>query len=517
MESVPPQQPNTHGQGVRSEHQSMSDWLRDVASRSNQQARAMHEARGRMPGMEGSVRTNEANATRASSAPGHTIYRETIGPHGRTYQMSTVQTYMHNTGNRLREEQDLLEEARRAVNGQNPPNDPQSMLNNLHRSASSTSLYGRQLPRPGITTPLAPNSLPRRQTPESLRSGAFGNYNSAFRPPPSSQQSYPLEVYILSSPEGPRALLVNNNTSETYYTPRLQSAASHPQLRQTVLPMSMIAEVQNAQLQNQQQQPPPLGHHFTPAAANTQTGAQQPAQPLQAPAQRRDQGPAMQQAPQDAQPLNRAAAGFPPFLVQVWPHVWGMLRAGFFFWAFTNSDSFWVKWGTIVGVVILSLLMSTGALGNFATRAWRPIGQQLENILPALEQPHRQAGPAANNAGHAGAMRQDPDPAGMAQRLVAGRQDTWLPRQLRRVERASLLFLASIAPGVAERHIANLEAEARAERERLERERREAEEAAAAAAANEAEKKTDITNTEATEQSGEPSQANNEQTSTVDG
>jgi hypothetical protein len=44
------------------------------------------------------------------------------------------------------------------------------------------------------------------------------------------------------------------------------------------------------------------------------------------------------------------------------------------------------------------------------------------------------------------------------------------------------LFLASIAPGVAERHIANLEAAARAERERREAEAREAEAAAAAAA-----------------------------------
>jgi len=42
------------------------------------------------------------------------------------------------------------------------------------------------------------------------------------------------------------------------------------------------------------------------------------------------------------------------------------------------------------------------------------------------------------------------------------------------------LFLASIAPGVAERHIANLEAAARAERERIEAEAREAEAAAAA-------------------------------------
>jgi hypothetical protein len=73
----------------------------------------------------------------------------------------------------------------------------------------------------------------------------------------------------------------------------------------------------------------------------------------------------------------------------------------------------------------------------------------------------------------------------MARRLVAQHQgqDNWVLSQVRRLERAGLLFLASIAPGVAERHIANLEAAARAERERREAEAREAEAAAAAAAA----------------------------------
>lgn len=64
----------------------------------------------------------------------------------------------------------------------------------------------------------------------------------------------------------------------------------------------------------------------------------------------------------------------------------------------------------------------------------------------------------------------------------------WFVDQVRRLERAGLLFLASIAPGVAERHIAALEAQEQAERERreaeerAERERREAEERAAAEA-----------------------------------
>jgi hypothetical protein len=85
----------------------------------------------------------------------------------------------------------------------------------------------------------------------------------------------------------------------------------------------------------------------------------------------------------------------------------------------------------------------------------------------------------------------------MAARLVAERQgpDGWLLTQMRRLERAGLLFLASIAPGVAERHIANLEAAARAERERREAEAREA------AAAREAEHNESIGNIEGGENS----------------
>ncbi len=74
----------------------------------------------------------------------------------------------------------------------------------------------------------------------------------------------------------------------------------------------------------------------------------------------------------------------------------------------------------------------------------------------------------------------EPDPAQAAVRLVEHRRNAnanWLMDQVRRAERAGLLFLASIAPGVAERHIAHLEAQVRAERER----RQAAEEAAAAA------------------------------------
>lgn len=154
--------------------------------------------------------------------------------------------------------------------------------------------------------------------------------------------------------------------------------------------------------------------------------------------------------------------------------MWLIFRLGLFVWFFTSPDSSWSRWLTIICMAVFAFVLSTGLLNGVAENAWRPIGRHIENILPALEHPR---GGQGGRRGHDG----EPNPEQMAARLVAERQgrEGWLTGQVRRLERAGLLFLASIAPGVAERHIANLEAEARAEENR----QREAEAAAAAAAA----------------------------------
>jgi len=150
---------------------------------------------------------------------------------------------------------------------------------------------------------------------------------------------------------------------------------------------------------------------------------------------------------------------------------------------------------SVIGLAVLIFVLSIGVFTNAAEMAWRPFAQQLENMLPRLEpqqQRHDQQGqgqegaPDQQHGGNAGQRNRAPNPAEMAARLVAQRRERegWLQGQLRRVERASLLFLASLAPGVAERHIANMEAEAQAERQRVEAE---AAAAAAAEAARQAE------------------------------
>lgn len=128
-------------------------------------------------------------------------------------------------------------------------------------------------------------------------------------------------------------------------------------------------------------------------------------------------------------------------------------------------------------IAVLIFLLSTGIFNGVPDHVWQPLGRHLENLIPA--EPRRRQAIAGEDERNQ-QPRQNPDPTEMARRLVAQHQgpESWLLSQVRRVERAGLLFLASIAPGVAERHIANLEAAARAERERREAE-------AAAAAQNE--------------------------------
>ena len=352
----------------------------------------------------------------------------------------------------------------------------QTMANALHRSASSASLRNRSLYNPGVTTPVLPGvrsaAGSRTSTPEPGAAAANAAGHAAALPPSQARTGY--EVYVLSSPEGPRALLYNHSASQTFYTPRLRAPAIFPQPGNFWIPNNMMQGIQ------------PQVWNYTPQAQQAPSGAQTP----QAQAQGQNAAPYPAQQPEQqagvgiGHPNNPAIAGLPPVVVQMWPHLWLLMRLSFFVWIFTSPQSSWTRWLTVISLAIGLFIYSSGIFNGLVDRAWQPVGRQVENMLPRLNQ---------DAAGGAQQQRPgDPGPAQLAARLVAERwaRENWLLTQYRRVERATLLFLASIAPGLAERHIANQEAEARAERERreaeerAERERREAEEAAAAEAAS---------------------------------
>lgn len=398
------------------------------------------------------------------------------------------------------------------------------MTNAMHRSASGASLANLNLngPRqpiqtPGVTVPRRPGStvpLSRTATPDPTRASTHGSLsappaNPALRMPSPTQP----EVYILSSPQGPRALLVNNQ-SDLYYTPapRYPVPPMIPNFTSAWLqPPATQARTgftaDHAQQAAQPQPPAVRVEHQVPQAGNVRVNifqggaAQQQAQQQQAQAR-----PLAPGGPQ-FHPANPEGGLAGALLAALWPHLWLLIRLGLFVWWFTSSDTSWTRWFTIMSIATAVFLINTGLLNGVANNVFNPVRQHLDGLIPLAPggNANREAGgnnpPAAGQAAAAGGGDNDgerragqqggPDPAQAAARLMAQRQQqnaNWFVDQVRRLERAGLLFLASIAPGVAERHIAALEAQEQAERdrreaeERAERERREAEERAAAEA-----------------------------------
>jgi hypothetical protein len=207
-------------------------------------------------------------------------------------------------------------------------------------------------------------------------------------------------------------------------------------------------------------------------------------------------------APAEAQPvppLNHPGnPGVAPLLAAAWPHVWLVTRLILFAWWFSYTNPSWERWLTLVVAFVVVFAINTGVFNGMVNNAFHPVREQLEGMIPFADpdrqHPHHQheQQQGQQHQGHGtvhqgGGDGENLDPAQVAARLVAQRRiqnGSWLRDQMRRIERAGILFLASFAPGVAERHIQQLEERERAERRAAE----EARAAAAAAAAEQAER-----------------------------
>ncbi|KAI0490372.1 hypothetical protein F4859DRAFT_6691 [Xylaria cf. heliscus] len=382
----------------------------------------------------------------------------------------------------------------------------------MRRNASSSSLanlasYQSQQPiPPGVTTPLIPSrNGSAAGTPDPLRaSGRPPNASGIQTTQPSSATP---EVYILSSPSGPRAILLNGSLG-TYYSPQLRSyqptglpplstlfsppPGQSPRTRHEALRIIPRSTFVNGNRRNHHPNNPP------PA----QQPQVQPQHELQMP------GPMQAQLGHGMDNAQIQAIR----MVQIWPHIWMIIRLALFIWWFTSPTSSWSRWITVVSIAITLFIVNTGVLNPFAEQIWIPLRRHLENLIPlaADAEGGQQQRPAAENAqggdanGANAARLRNPDPADAAARLVRQRQQgnaNWLLTQARRLERAGILFVASLAPGLAERHIAQVEAEARAERQR----QQEAEAAAAAAAQAASDHVDDNPTTDSPEDRGSPS------------
>lgn len=258
-------------------------------------------------------------------------------------------------------------------------------------------------------------------------------------------------VYILSSPQGPQALLVNN--SATYY-----SVPQPMRYRGDQWPAPAIT----GQAQPQGAAPMGLPEHLDRADGRM-------AQPV----------PRHHQENPQLEPVGAVHAnpGGGALGAQIWPMIWLIIRLAGFIWFFTAGNNSWSRFFMITALAVVVFFVNTGIFNGIAETLWGPVRRHIEVLIPLAGPeaalvpaanaaiPQRQAAAPAGNEPRVRRRRGELDEREVAARLLEQRRQAdqgWLVAQVRRAEHAALLFLASLVPGVGERHIAAREAEANA-------------------------------------------------------
>ncbi|KAL9005564.1 MAG: hypothetical protein Q9188_001656 [Gyalolechia gomerana] len=294
------------------------------------------------------------------------------------------------------------------------------------------------------------------------------------------QASAAPEIYLLSSPTGPHSLLLSS--SGMYFTsfanPTL-SAIAHmqpPNLNYLAFPQQFPPNQPPTTSANQQAQP------------NIQNQASGPPIPMNdiAQAQLRQQ-----QQQDQARDLAR-------ILIPLGGHLWLLIRLFGFVYFFTAGGGH--RRAILLGIgAFIVFIANTGAFRPLFRSLWEPVRRHVEGLIPLAaagggrheRQQRRNSQHQPQNRVRNDAVAQNPnpdpngnppntrvgplrhnrrsqhprDPTELAERLLRERHDQSI---FRRVERAVALFLASLVPGVGERHIAARDA---AEARRVEEER----------------------------------------------
>ncbi|TVY47900.1 hypothetical protein LOCC1_G001577 [Lachnellula occidentalis] len=432
------------------------------------------------------ARTASGRASPSVHRPDHTTTytREGVGPNGERWHMTVNETtttlpipqpHLHPAGhhqpppsNPALDIQAVLRNADRylaAQNNQVTQNNTGGSASNPGPPAFTQAVPSNTVPaaaQPGTpgssTTPLTTNGSLAASTflnpPTQASTQSFSTAASSVRTEPT--------VYLVSSPQGPRALLVSN--SEAFFTPRQHSRRHRMDFAATNQGQAQVGEA-----------------FGLPDYRN---------RPADRP--RRNRRVQIDQV----EPVNGGHVNPPQGAIgiRVWQAVWWLIRLIGMLWLFSGHSS-WSRWFLISGVSFIILLFNAGALNGIG-ELFRPLIRHFEHAIP-MAGPEAALVPAVNaaipqpeaapgNEQTPTAIDGEPNPAQAAERLVQQRREAnggWVLTQVRRVEHALLLFVASLVPGVGERHIAHREAEANAAE--AERQRRiAAAEATAAAAEN---------------------------------
>lgn len=273
-------------------------------------------------------------------------------------------------------------------------------------------------------------------------------------------------VYVLSSPSGPHALLVSPTG---FYTTPWQFNSLGAMSPHSVLQSTATAPVQTQAANSD----------------NISINGQQPHVDEIQVAQRRQQAPppadvAQGGQAQQQQQVNQAR-DLARVLLPLGGHLWLLIRLFGFVYFFTAGAG-WRRTILLGLIATLVFIAQTGIFRPVVQGIWDPIRRHAEGLVPlaAYERPRAGVG---DNRENGDVTRMQPrargptprDPREAAERLLQERerQDVSFVRQsFRRMERAIALFVASLVPGVGERHIAAREA-AEAARQAGAREREE--------------------------------------------
>ena len=255
-------------------------------------------------------------------------------------------------------------------------------------------------------------------------------------------------VYLLSSPQGPQALLVS--PQGRYITPGLNIGTN------TLRPVQGNGDPNPTQ--NPSVNPPnPTNERrrVVRVANHGRVDAVQGARP-------------------------DAARDLVRILLPLGGHLWLLLRLFGFVWFFMGGAD-WRRTFLVLAAAIVVFLSQTAAFRPLVEAVWEPIRRHVENLVPlATENPAQNPGVGVRAEGQGRPENERPPesiprPEDLAARLQRERDDRdqgLLNRSLRRAERATVLFIASLVPGVGERHIAARDA-AVAARQAAEREQEE--------------------------------------------
>lgn len=391
-------------------------------------------------GLSGQQTHGQAPQTPNSSIPAHTTIQETVGPNGeRRRTVISEQTFNLSMQTRTSTPPQFQRPGSFAQANQNRSSTPHRPPENISDGPPNVDSQNR-LPQ-NLLNPTINGSAPIGVPFTGLQHGAVSNTNSSTT-----------TAWLLNGPSGPQGFLFSPEHGYFSSPPNGNSQNSRAAAMRPFMQSRRIRPQHQLQPQSQPQ-----------GQAQGQSQPQRPIEQAQNPnANIAVRAPLVQ--PQDGQRQQEQRN----LLNFARDRAWLFVRLYFLTMIFSGYGT-WLRIVLLVLTVLWCVLPET----TFFQDVGRRIQRHLEDLLPLAPQPRRgnqnqgeqprQNGGApeiGNNAAQQGssgnARPRTPTPEEVAERIrrehQAG-QASWLGDAFTRIERAVALFLASLIPGIGERHI----------------------------------------------------------------